>query len=170
MVAATETATDTRSGRDARGRFAAGYQGGPGNPFVRRLAALRRDLLTADGDEDIRAIARQLLQQAHGGDLPAINTLFRSALGRPAPVADPDALAVSEWQTCKQTLVRPEEVTGLLRRLPPAVVLDLLRLVLPCLGETFRQQLRQQLGATAEGPQPPEASPEPGQAGRDSRA
>jgi hypothetical protein len=88
-AAAPVTTPGSTSGRDARGRFAAGYRGGPGNPFVRRLAALRHDLLTATSDDDILSIARQLLQQAHSGDLPAINALFRSALGRPAKLPLP---------------------------------------------------------------------------------
>jgi hypothetical protein len=150
-VAATETVSAGASGRDARGRFAAGYRGGPGNPFARRLAALRHDLCTATSDDDIRTIARQLLHQAQGGDLPAINALFRSALGRPAKVADPDTLAVHEWQTSQKTLVSPEDVSGLRRQTPPEAVLGLLRIVVPGLGETFRQQFLQQLGASAQG-------------------
>jgi hypothetical protein len=68
------------------------------------------------------------------GDLPAVNAPFRVLLGRPAKMVDPDTLAVQEWRTRAQTLVPPDEVTGLLRRLPPALALDLLRAVLPCPG------------------------------------
>jgi hypothetical protein len=67
-------------------------------------------------------------------------------LGRPAEVVDPDTLDVKEWQMYQQALVRPEEVNSMLQRLPPEIFL-LARVVLPCLGQTFRQQFLQQLGA-----------------------
>ena len=37
--------------RDAKGRFAAGNGGGPGNPYTRRVANLRATLLHAVSDE-----------------------------------------------------------------------------------------------------------------------
>jgi hypothetical protein len=50
----------------------------------------------------------------------------------------------------QHTLVRPEEVNGLLQRLPPEMVVVLARIVLPCLGQTFRRQFPQQLGGCPE--------------------
>jgi hypothetical protein len=46
-------------GRDAKGRFAPGNAGGPGNPFARRTAELRREFLCAErfdgaGGRDVR--------------------------------------------------------------------------------------------------------------------
>jgi hypothetical protein len=142
--------TTPASGRDRRGRFAGGNAGGPGNPFARRVAALRTALLDLVSEEDIRSIARRLILQAHTGDLGAVKLLFLYALGKPAEVVDPDSLDVKEWQMYQHTLVRPEEVNGLLQRLPPEIVVVLARIVLPCLGQTFRQQFLQQLGACPE--------------------
>src|SRR5438067_2077329 len=38
--------------RDADGRFVKGNRGGPGNPFARRVAELRRELLEAVSADD----------------------------------------------------------------------------------------------------------------------
>jgi hypothetical protein len=138
------------TGRNAQGRFVKGYRGGPGNPFARRVAALRAALLEVVSEKDIRSIAHRLLLQAQSGDLAAVKLLFVYALGKPAEVVDPDTLDVKEWQMYQHSLVRPEEMTGLLQRLPPEMVVVLARVVLPCLGQTFRQQFLQQLGACPE--------------------
>jgi hypothetical protein len=139
------------SGRDARGRFAKNNPGGPGNPFGRRLAALRQALLAAASDEDIRAIATRLLREAQTGDPLSVRLLFLYTLGRPAAVVDPDTLDLQEWQAYQQGLVRPEELTALMQRLPPELVVGLVRILLPCLGRAFRRQLLQQLGASSGG-------------------
>src|SRR6516162_8761190 len=47
-------------GRDAQGRFAPGNAGGPGNPFARRTAELRREFLAEATGEDLRAVCRRL--------------------------------------------------------------------------------------------------------------
>src|SRR5207248_10793741 len=44
-TATTPPAAGGHEGRDARGRFAPGNPGGPGNPFARRVAELRTALL-----------------------------------------------------------------------------------------------------------------------------
>ena len=59
------------SGRDAKGRFARGNAGGPGNPFARRTAELRRAFLAEASGEDLRAVCRALLERAKGGDVAA---------------------------------------------------------------------------------------------------
>lgn len=92
-------AAPAKEGRDARGRFTAGNLGGPGNPFARRVAALRTALLKAVTEADIDAIARQLVEQAKAGDVPACKLLFAYVLGKPAPAPNPDDL---DWQELQQ--------------------------------------------------------------------
>src|SRR5215510_9972878 len=58
-------------GRDAKGRFAAGNAGGPGNPFARWTAELRREFLAEATGEDLRALCRALLERAKAGDVAA---------------------------------------------------------------------------------------------------
>jgi hypothetical protein len=63
-AAAKNGMTDTTNGRDERGRFATGNMGGPGNPFSRQVAALRKALLDVVSEEDMRKIAHMLVVQA----------------------------------------------------------------------------------------------------------
>jgi hypothetical protein len=70
-------------GRDASGRFTKGNPGGPGNPFAQRVAALRRTLLEAVTEEDMRAIVAQLVQQAKDGDLAAAREIILRTIGKP---------------------------------------------------------------------------------------
>jgi hypothetical protein len=54
--------------RPARGRFARGNPGGPGNPHAKRTFLLRAALLEAVTEDDIRAIAHGLVTKARSGD------------------------------------------------------------------------------------------------------
>jgi hypothetical protein len=69
--------------RDGAGRFAPGNPGGPGNPFARKTARLRAELLKAVTKEDLRDVARALVSQAKHGDVPAIRELLDRLFGKP---------------------------------------------------------------------------------------
>jgi hypothetical protein len=62
-------------GRDAAGRFVKGNKGGPGNPFSRRVAAIRKKLVEAVTEEDLDTINTSLILQARRGNLAAIKVL-----------------------------------------------------------------------------------------------
>jgi hypothetical protein len=81
------------NGRDARGRFAPGHQGGPGNPLARRSAAIRTAFLEAISQKDIRAIVRTLVEKATAGDLVAAKLVLLWAIGRPDDPVHPDGVA-----------------------------------------------------------------------------
>src|SRR4051812_1322658 len=87
--ATPEQPPDSPAARDSRGRFAKGNLGGPGNPFTRRVAALRSVLIEAVSDDDLRQVAGVLLEQAKAGDLAAVKLLLQYTLGKPAPAVDP---------------------------------------------------------------------------------
>jgi hypothetical protein len=70
-----------------------GNPGGPGNPFAKRAAALRKAFYETATEADLQAIARQVVDQAKGGDLAAIKIALLWLLGRPAEPTDPDAPA-----------------------------------------------------------------------------
>jgi hypothetical protein len=78
------------NGRDPGGRFAKGNAGGPGNPFARRTAQMRRVLCDAVSEEDLAAIARQMLEKAKGGDVAAAKLLLGYVVGQPVQAVDPD--------------------------------------------------------------------------------
>ena len=122
-------------GRDAGGRFARGNAGGPGNPFARRVAALRQALLGAVTEEDVQDVAKRLLELARVGDVAAMKLLLGYVLGRPAEVVDPDTLDLKEWQLYRESLAPPEEMRGMLGKIPPEFGLLMLRMVLPSIVE-----------------------------------
>ena len=75
------------NGRNARGRFAKGNLGGPGNPYAKRVADLRAALLESVTEQDIRAVARALVKRAKEGEVPAVRELLDRLLGRTADSA-----------------------------------------------------------------------------------
>jgi hypothetical protein len=93
--------------RDGQGRFLPNNSGGPGNPFARQVALLRKALIAAVSADDIAAIAEKLKEKALAGDLAAIKILFGYVLGKPTPVPDPDEVENREKQeeTKLETLV-----------------------------------------------------------------
>lgn len=84
--------TNGDNGRTAAGRFAPGNAGGPGNPFARRVASLRRAMLDAVSEADMAAIAAALVDKAKAGDVAAVKVLLPYLVGPVAPVVDPDRL------------------------------------------------------------------------------
>src|SRR5262249_12519511 len=70
------------NGRDARGRFATGNPGGPGNPFGQRSAAFRTALLQAVTVEDVQAVAAKLVAEAKAGQPWAVKGFFDRCIGK----------------------------------------------------------------------------------------
>ena len=54
--------------RGEDGRFLRGNAGGPGNPYARKVAALRGSLINAVTHEDIAAIIHSQVEKAKQGD------------------------------------------------------------------------------------------------------
>jgi len=79
----TLTKPEKTARRDAQGRFLPGTAGGPGNPMAQHVNRLRRALLEAVTEEDMRAVVAALLAQAKGGDVAAAKELLLRCLGRP---------------------------------------------------------------------------------------
>ena len=88
--------TNGPNGRDARGRFVRGNQGGPGNPHARKVAQLRSALLKAVKLTDLRAIVKALVSQAKQGDVAAAKLLLERLLGPPIAVDIEDRLELLE--------------------------------------------------------------------------
>src|SRR5262249_26387145 len=84
--------------RDGRGRFTKGNPGGRGNPFNRRLAAMRQLFCRAISAREIHALARYLIGEAFAGDRAAASLVLAYLIGRPTKAVDPDTLDVHEWR------------------------------------------------------------------------
>ncbi len=88
------------NGRDATGRFAKGWKGGPGNPHARRVAQIRSVLMSAVSDDDLVQMLRALVEKAKAGDVMAAREVLDRLLGKakvavaiePEPQRTPDEI------------------------------------------------------------------------------
>ncbi len=67
--------------RDNKGRFQKGNRAGKGNPYIQRVAALRKALYECVTPEDMRALIDVLKKKALDGDVKAITLLLDRVLG-----------------------------------------------------------------------------------------
>jgi hypothetical protein len=141
------------SGRDARGRFTKGNAGGPGNPFARRTARLHQALCARVTEEDIEAVADQLVARARQGDLAAAKLLLAYVIGKPAVAVDPDSLDHQEWRLYHQDAVTAGQMTAVLGGIPAGLANTVARAAVPILTAQRAQELAQQLKTDL----PPEA-------------
>jgi hypothetical protein len=125
-------------GRDTHGRFAKGNAGGPGNPFARQVAALRRALLASVTERDLDDVARELLRQAKEGSLAAAKLLLSYTLGKPAAAVDPDTLDLQEWELFRRLPDPSAEMAAAPQRLGLPVALTYMRAALPKIADTQR--------------------------------
>lgn len=72
----------TKHARDRGGRFAKGNSGGPGNPFVHRVAQWRQQLADTVKDEDVEAVVAQLIKAARAGEQWAIREFLDRLMGK----------------------------------------------------------------------------------------
>jgi hypothetical protein len=151
------TSTATAEGRDPRGRFVAGNRGGPGNPFARQIAALRKAFLDSVTPEDLAAIAQALLAKAKAGDVAAAKLVLAYLLGKPAAAADPDQLDVEKWQNFK-------DCAGMMRELPKLVTTPVPQLPLEMVRACrvgFTKDVGRQLSESLPDPMPTRAKAAP---------
>src|SRR5437868_11150264 len=107
----TDPAAQTpQSGHEANGPWAKGNPGGPGNPFARRVAQLRKLILDNVSDEDLLAIVEALKAKAKEGSIGAAKLLLAYALGKPASAPDPDRLDGQELEHFKGKVLAVNEV------------------------------------------------------------
>jgi hypothetical protein len=130
-----------KNGRDARGRFAAGNLGGPGNPFARRTAKLRQALIETVTDEDIKDIIAMLLFKAKSGDVAAARVLLSYTVGKPGAAVDPDGLDRAEAQRWEDDMVSKQAVERIQNEVPAEVVALMARYSVPCRAEGLRQHV-----------------------------
>lgn len=70
--------------QDAKsGRFLPGNRAGKGNPNLKRGKELRAAVREAVSPDELKAVLRELLKLAQGGDINAGRLLFSYVLGRP---------------------------------------------------------------------------------------
>jgi hypothetical protein len=124
--------------RGADGRFAVGNRGGPGNPFVRRLATLRKAVTDAVDEGRLRRIMRKLASMAEAGDLHAAEIVLAYAVGKPTAAVDPDAVDRLELEALLSGPRVDEVALTLLGR---ATAGDALEMIRGALNEEGRVEL-----------------------------
>jgi len=118
----TESAAQTpANGHEPNGRFARGNPGGPGNPFARQVAKLRKVIINRLTEEDLLAITEALLARAKEGSVGAAKLLLAYAIGKPASSPDPDRLDGQELAHFKDQVETVNEVHELAREVGRAV-------------------------------------------------
>ena len=141
----SETATtppeNAQDQRDAQGRFKVGNGGGPGNPFARQVAALRKALLAAVTPDDIAAILQALLDQAKKGNVQAAKLVLSYTVGKPERVADPDRIDAHEWALQKETAGMMQELSQVTQAPDPEVPLRAARVFRSLVGSIVEKQL-----------------------------
>ncbi|QNN24084.1 hypothetical protein HED60_18015 [Planctomycetales bacterium ZRK34] len=114
----------SNGGRDASGRFTRGNPGGPGNPYIRQVAALRAAVLEAVDAESLAAIVHALVEKAKAGDVVAAREIFDRCLGKPKQTLDLDVDVGPKAEKCIDEMTDMELAEamvkgGALDRLPP---------------------------------------------------
>jgi hypothetical protein len=121
----------TATGRNKAGQFQEGCRPGPGNPFSKRVAALRKALLESVSEADLARVGQKLLALALDGDIAAAKLLLHYTVGKPTEAVDPDRLALDavrlllSWPTVSELLaglsgVRPEIAADVVTHWTPA--------------------------------------------------
>lgn len=117
--------------RDEQGRFAEGNRGGPGNPFARKVAAIRQAFFSAVSDEDLKGIVAAIIAEAKKGNVQAAKLLLSYLLGKPAAAVNPDRLDIEEWKGYQDTSKMLDEMPYQMSRVTPEFPLDMVREMRP---------------------------------------
>jgi hypothetical protein len=74
----------------------------PWNPYMRRVAELRRAFMNAISKEDIQAIAAKMLEEAKKGNQGAAKLVLQYGLGTPTPAPNPDRADRDEYERAQE--------------------------------------------------------------------
>lgn len=151
-------------GRDVHGRFTKANPGGPGNPFARKVAALRKALLDSVSEQDLKDMIEALKRQALEGDKAAIKLILQYCVGKPEPPKDPDRMDVDEWDRLRQMSVGEEQFNKTMDTFPACLACLLAGTYWPCnaqegpLAQTIHD-VHERLRAGAQPPTQPGPTP-----------
>ena len=126
---------------DAKGHFARGNKGGPGNPFARQVGQLRKRIVEALGTERFDRVLEAVIVKAEAGDIPAAKLLFQYALGQPAAAVEPDRLDLEEFQLKQESAIAPTTWTDTFQKLDVATVNGMHDQVWPCIQKQILDPL-----------------------------
>jgi hypothetical protein len=117
---------------ESNGHFARGNKGGPGNPFARRTAELRSLFQDELSEDDLRGIARAMIERAKKGDVAAAKLTLLYALGKPAVAVEPDRVEIEEHRLRMESAVPATDWGPHTGELSAATVNELMDHLAPC--------------------------------------
>jgi hypothetical protein len=138
---AAEPSANGNKWHDARGRFAKGNPGGPGNPFARRTALYQKAIRQVVTLEDLREVMTMVLLKAKSGDIAAAKMLLAHTAGKGVHAVEPDRLDTDEWQLTVEEAVDARDMKAIMTRLPVECANQIVRGTLPVLGQEMMQKL-----------------------------
>ena len=150
MNAAQTNAAETSTGRDEKGQFTPGNPGGPGNPFARQVAALRKALVDAVTPQDIQEVAAALIARAKEGNVQAAKLLLSYAIGKPEQAPQPDHLDAHEWEIYRATTPMKEEAAAVTKAGDPEFHLRTVRVVRPLITQMMQNTVNDMFNETPE--------------------
>src|SRR6476646_381163 len=95
--------------RAPKGRFTMGNKGGPGNPFARQVAEIRKLLLNSVPGERLTKIVLALVEKAEAGDVAAAKLVLQYTVGKPAEAVEPDRIELEDHRLRSESLVPMNE-------------------------------------------------------------
>src|SRR5262245_40912139 len=138
--------TEVPDYRGTDGRFITGNPGGPGNPFARRVAHIKRRLLERLTDDKLDALIDKLIDLGIEGDVAAAKVVLQYALGKPVEQPHPDRLDADEVEAFRAnaTTNRAQEMV---QATPARPFLAVARELLPSQGAKVFKQLQEGIRA-----------------------
>ena len=130
-------------GRDEAGRFSKNNKGGPGNPFARQVAALRKAMLEGVTDEDMKEIMAKAVERAKQGDAQARKFVASYTIGKPATPPEPDKLDEEEWAYWKRTAPLMNEMQGMFKSILVETLLEMVREGRPSVSADLHRTIKQ---------------------------
>jgi hypothetical protein len=128
QTALTATMPDAKAkGRTADGKFSPGNKCGKGNPFARRLGAMRSAFLEAVTDADVAAVAHKLWVLAVAGDVQAAQVFLSYAIGKPRNAVDPDRLDLEDFAILDSAPTAARALAVMLTAVDPAGAAEFVR-------------------------------------------
>ena len=132
-------------------------KGGPGNPFARKTAEMRKAIQDAVTAEDLADVARVIRVLALGGNLAAARLIFSYSAGKPAQGADPDTLDAHELEVRRGAAATEEDMRALFERCPAwlvnvvggAVSAGVQKHMAGAMGEGLKRQVEMEKGSGA---------------------
>jgi hypothetical protein len=147
---ANATQPQPNTGHDARGRFAPGNPGGPGNPFGRKVAEFRQLLLECVTKDDFRKVMAAVISSAAQGNAQAQKLFLTYVVGKAVQTVDPDRMDIDEWNVYRDAVPMKAEAATVMQAGDPQLQLDYLRLMRPIITEIMREEVFKMFNETPE--------------------